>query len=347
MRVLVTGGAGFIGSHFVEAAERAGHQVEIVDGLNYAGRRANLAPNRALHRADICDRWAMEVIFEAFRPDAVVHLAAESHVARSIESRDEFLRTNVMGTNTLLEVALEYWRAEDHDDRFRFLHVSTDEVYGSLGPTEAPWTEASPYAPNNPYAASKAASDHLVRSYWRTFGLPTLITHSSNNYGPRQHPEKLIPTLIHQVMAGDAMTLHGRGENIRDWLHVTDHCDGLLAALRHGAPGETYNVGGECERTNLQIAHLVHVVTKALTTPGARMNRDRVEIVNDRDVAAAMAPNIELVGDRPGNDARYASNVSKARETLGWRPGLQLAARLADTILWYLDNPSYHLDYGH
>lgn len=325
MRLLVTGGAGFIGSHFVEAAERAGHQVEIVDVLNYAGRRANLEPNRALHRADICDRWAMQVIFEAFRPDAVVHLAAESHVARSIESRDEFLRTNVMGTNNLLEVALEYWRAEDHDERFRFLHVSTDEVYGSLGPNEASWTEASPYAPNNPYAASKAASDHLVRSYRRTFDLPTIITHSSNNYGPRQHPEKLIPTLVRQCAAGEPMTLHGRGGNVRDWLHVDDHCEGLLAALVHGAPGETYNFGGRCERSNLQIARLVG---EDLLGPETQ-------------------PPIVFVPDRPGNDARYSSAVNRAQWRLHWRPGHQIEPRLADTIRWYLDNPTYELDYGH
>jgi dTDP-glucose 4,6-dehydratase len=323
MRLLITGGAGFIGSHFVEAAERAGHQVEIVDVLNYAGRRANLEPNRALHRADICDRWAMQSIFGAFRPNAVVHLAAESHVARSIESRDEFLRTNVMGTNNLLEVALEYWRAEDHDDGFRFLHVSTDEVYGSLGATEASWTEASPYAPNNPYAASKAASDHLVRSYWRTFGLPAIITHSSNNYGQRQHPEKLIPTLVRQVMREEPMTLHGDGMNVRDWLHVEDHCAGLLAALKHGQPGETYNFGGQCERTNLQIAHLVHAL-----------------------MAPKKVPNIVLTDDRPGNDRRYATGVRKAI-ALNWGPGPQIGARLADTVRWYLDNPNYELDYGH
>jgi dTDP-glucose 4,6-dehydratase len=322
MKLLVTGAAGFIGSHFVEAAEAAGHQVEIIDCLNYAGRSKNL-PQHRWAPADICDPLMVRVRFERFRPDAVVHLAAESHVARSIECRDEFLRTNVLGTNVLLEAALEYWSAEDLDEGFRFLHVSTDEVYGSLGPFEPAWTERSPYKPNNPYAASKAASDHMVRSYHRTFGLPVIITHSSNNYGPRQHPEKLIPTLIGQVMRGEPMTLHGDGLNVRDWLHVADHCAGLLAALKHGKPGETYNLGGECERTNLQIAHLVHVMTAPTTLP-----------------------RINLVDNRPGNDARYATNVAKAAAELGWRPGNQIGARLAETIRWYIDNPNYADSYG-
>jgi dTDP-glucose 4,6-dehydratase len=325
MRILCTGAFGFIGSHFVEAAEAAGHQVAIIDNLNYAGRSRNLPFHRA-PRTDICDLFLVRQRFADFRPDAVVHLAAESHVARSIECREEFLRTNVVGTNALLEATLEYWRADDDcHPAFRFLHVSTDEVYGSLGPNDAPWTEASPYAPNNPYAASKAASDHLVRSYRRTFGLPTIITHSSNNYGPRQHPEKLIPTLIGQCMRGEPMTLHGDGTNVRDWLHVEDHCAGLLAALRRGVPGETYNFGGECERPNLAIARLV----------GAYFG-----ITLDR---------VALVGDRAGNDRRYSSDCLKAWNELGWRPGPKIDDRthLERTIRWYIDNPNYALEYGH
>lgn len=324
MKILCTGGFGFIGSHFVEAAERAGHEVSIIDSLTYAGRSKNLQEHGS-SRVDICDAAAVRDRFAVFRPDAVVHLAAESHVGRSIDSRDEFLRTNVGGTLALLDAALEYYRDEDRDPAFRFLHVSTDEVYGSLGPREAPWTEASPYAPNNPYAASKAASDHLVRSYWRTFGLPTLVTHSSNNYGPRQHPEKLIPTLVRQVMAGGVMTLHGDGSNVRDWLHVDDHCEGLLAALQLGAPGETYNFGGLCERSNLQIARLVSEALLGFETE----------------------PPVLLVDDRPGNDARYSTAVNRAQWRLKWRPGQQIERRLADTIDWYLKNPDYHLDYGH
>ena len=323
MRLIVTGAFGFIGSHFVEAAERQGHKIHIIDCRNYAGRSANL-PGHEAPRIDICDRLMVTQAFETFRPDAVVHLAAESHVARSIECRDEFLRTNVMGTYTLLEAALAYWRDGGQPAGFRFIHVSTDEVYGSLRAAESPWTEASPYAPNNPYAASKAASDHMVRAYGQTFGLPAIVTHSSNNYGPRQHPEKLIPTLIGQYLRGEAMTLHGSGLNVRDWLHVEDHCLGLLAALHRGTPGETYNFGGLCERTNLDIARLVHNIMGRSGEP----------------------PNIVMVPDRAGNDARYSSCVQKASAALGWWPGANINQRLGDTVRWYAENPDYENDYG-
>lgn len=318
MRILVTGACGFIGSHFVEAAERAGHEVLSVDALTYAGRSANLG-GREFWRADICDGVHMQALLERLRPDAIVHLAAESHVARSIDSPDEFLRTNVMGTHALLEVALAYWRAHP---ALRFLHVSTDEVYGSLGEFDPPWNEFSPYAPRNPYSASKAASDHLVRSYHETFGLPAIVTHSSNNYGPRQHPEKLIPTLARQILAGQPLTLHGDGENIRDWIHVEDHCAGLLAALEHGAPGETYNFGGECERTNREIANLL---AQALPDSGSQ---------------------IVLTDDRPGNDRRYSSDVMKACIALGWQPGPAIEDRIAETARWYADHPHYDDQYG-
>lgn len=335
MRLLVTGGLGFIGSHFVEIAEADGHRVEILDCLNYAGRTLNL-PGRVQgeewHRVDICDRRLVCDHIARFNPCAIVHFAAESHVARSIECRDEFLRTNVMGTYTLLEAALWWWqtlqrRVGAHAPFFRFLHVSTDEVYGSLAADEAPWTEASPYAPNNPYAASKAASDHLVRAYHRTFGLPTITTHSSNNYGSRQHPEKLIPTLIGQLLRGHPMTLHGDGENVRDWLHVEDHCRGLLATLHYdhlGPGGEVFNFGGRCERANIQIARLVHEA-----------------------IAPGSFPAIHLIQDRPGNDMRYASDVQKASTVLGWKPGAQIESRIAETVAWYMRNPDYEIDYGH
>jgi dTDP-glucose 4,6-dehydratase len=323
MKILVTGALGFIGSHFVDVAEAAGHQVDIIDSCAYSARSANLAPERRWHRCDIADQPMVEHQLRGLRPDWVVNLAAETHVARSIECRDEFLRTNVMGTNALLEACLTYWREEDYDGRFRVLHVSTDEVYGSLGPYDAPWTEETPYAPNNPYAASKAASDHIARAYRRTFGLPVIVTHSSNNYGPRQHPEKLIPTLVGQLLRGEAMTLHGDGLNVRDWLHVEDHCRGLLAALQHGSLGKTYNFGGECERTNLTIAHLV----KART--------------------GGEAARIEFIANRAGNDLRYSSSVAKARTDLYWTPGPPIEARLGDTLRWYFDHPDYAIDYGH
>ncbi len=324
MRILVSGGAGFIGSHFVDAARAAGHDCHIFDSLTYAGRSANLDPAGPQPiKVDICDPVLVGYHMEWIRPDWIVHLAAESHVARSIESRDEFIRTNVGGTQVLLEAAHEYWTSRERFPTFRFLHVSTDEVYGSLGPDDAPWTEASPYAPNNPYAASKASSDFLVRAYHRTFGLPCIITHASNNYGPRQHPEKLIPTLIGQVLRGEPMTIHGTGAHVRDWLHVEDHCEGLLAALEKGTPGHCYNFGGQCERSNILIANLVH----AVMSPSSQQN-------------------IRLVGDRLGNDLRYASNVGKAERALGWKPGPQIGSRLKETVQWYTENPNYEESYG-
>ena len=280
---------------------------------------------------DICDADFVNMALDWHLPDAIVHLAAESHVARSIESRDEFLRTNVMGTNVLLEESLKYWRGDvpmnaettsGTRQHFRFLYVSTDEVYGSLQPNEAPWTELSPYAPNNAYAASKAAGDHLVRAYHKTYGLPTIITHSANNYGTRQHPEKLIPTLIRLLMHNEPMTLHGDGLNIRDWLHVSDHCRGLMAALTKGRPGTTYNFGGECERPNRHIATLL---ANAVGKPAWRY---------------------AFIPDRAGNDARYATSNSHVRQALGWEPGPSIEHRIADVVQWYINNPDYGDEYG-
>jgi len=337
LKLLVTGCCGFIGSHFVKHAIKLGHEVIGIDLLTYAGRSKNIPElNRGLLDGgrllvgDICDAEFVHAVVDWHQPDAVIHLAAESHVARSIESRDEFLRTNVMGTNTLLEACLKYWRGGIPLEiggefpvvsQFRFLYVSTDEVYGSLQPNEPPWTELSPYAPNNAYAASKAAGDHLVRAYHKTYGLPTIITHSANNYGTRQHPEKLIPTLIRQLMHNESMTLHGDGMNIRDWLHVSDHCRGLMAALTYGRPGTVYNFGGECERTNLRIA----------TTIARVMSK---------------SANIEMMLDRAGNDARYATNNSHVRQALGWEPGPSIEHRIADVVQWYINNPDYGDEYG-
>ena len=285
-------------------------------------------PSHPWQKADICEPDQVSHHLEAFRPDAIVHLAAETHVARSIDSREEFLRTNVLGTNVLLEETLKYWRARERSAQpvpFRFVHVSTDEVYGSLESADAPWTEDSPCLPNNPYSASKAASDHLVRSYWRTFGLPTVITHCSNNYGPRQHPEKLIPALVGFLQGGRPMALHGDGQNVRDWIHVEDHCSGLLSALERGQVGETYNFGGECERTNQEIAALVSAAC-------------RPRIPNQFGVV--------LVDDRAGNDRRYASNIAKARRELDWKPGPMIEERIEATVGWYLDNLGYGDQYG-
>lgn len=336
MKLLVTGVAGFIGSHFVEMALAQGHDVIGVDCLAYSGRKKNMTEMLdwfAFYKCDINNADIIGALLHQHQPDAVVHFAAESHVARSIESREEFLRTNVLGTNVLLEESLKYWRgnlkpedaARGVTDNFLFLHVSTDEVYGSLGPDEAPWTEDSPYLPNNAYSASKAASDHLVRSYNRTYGLPTIITHAANNYGTRQHPEKLIPTLIRQCMNGEPMTLHGDGQQKRDWLHVDDHCRGLLRVLEQGVPGEVYNFGGECERTNAQIAEMVGWAV-----------HDELDLPFD----------MVSVSDRAGNDRRYAMDVDKAFRELGWEPSQQIEDRIEDVIQWYLKHPNYGDEYG-
>ena len=320
MKLLVTGICGFIGSHFAEHALVAGHEVIGLDCLSYSGRSKNLPIHAAANvfRHDINDAEAVAWILREHTLDALVHFAAETHVARSIDSREEFLRTNVLGTNVLLEESLKYWR--EHQD-FCFLHVSTDEVYGSLGFDDPAWTEESPYAPNNPYSASKAAADHLVRSYSRTYGLPTIITHSANNYGTRQHPEKLIPTLIRQLLRGEPMTLHGNGKNVRDWMHVDDHCRGILYALTHGMRSGVYNFGGLCERSNKQIAELIAATTGK-----------RADII--------------YVPNRPGNDLRYATNIKRASDCLGWVPGEKIEERITDVVQWYIDNPNYEADYG-
>jgi dTDP-glucose 4,6-dehydratase len=338
---LVTGGAGFIGSSFVrlalspENAEAPAARLVVLDKLTYAGRRENLAdvlgdPRVAFVQGDIADRATVRRVFAEHRPTAVVNFAAESHVDRSIDDASEFIRTNVAGCFELLEAARLAWRDLPEAARAgcRFLHVSTDEVYGSLGETGA-FCEETPYAPNSPYAASKAAADHLVRAHHHTYGLPALVTNCSNNYGPYQFPEKLIPLMILNALEGRPLPIYGDGGNVRDWLHVEDHGRGILAALARGRVGEKYNLGGHAERTNLQIvdaicdaleAEVPAAGNTALAARGARSYRDLKT----------------HVPDRPGHDRRYAIDDAKARRELGWAPRHDLASGLRSTVRWYL-----------
>jgi dTDP-glucose 4,6-dehydratase len=328
--ILVTGGAGFIGSALVRhLLAEANHNVVNVDKLTYAGNLDSLASvadsaRYAFEQADICDAAALRRIFRQHRPSAVMHLAAESHVDRSIDGPAPFIETNVVGTCTLLEAAREYWTAADTDtrSRFRFLHISTDEVFGSLG-AAGRFTETSPYAPNSPYAASKAAADHLVRAWHHTYGLPTLITNCSNNYGPYQFPEKLIPTVILNAVAGRPIPIYGKGLNVRDWLFVDDHVHALMLVLEHGAVGATYNIGGDGERTNIE---LVHALCAILDECAPRAD------------GRSYAHQIEFVTDRPGHDQRYAIDASRIRDDLGWRAQETLESGLRRTVDWYRDN---------
>jgi dTDP-glucose 4,6-dehydratase len=330
MKLLITGGAGFIGSAVVRHVIRnTDWHVANVDKLTYAGNLESLAEGRASNRhrhykLDICDRVAIEQVFREVQPDAVLHLAAESHVDRSIDGAAPFIETNVIGTYTMLDAALAYWRALDAEGRarFRFQHISTDEVFGSLEGS-GKFTEATPYAPNSPYSASKAASDHLVRAWQHTHGLPTLTTNCSNNYGPYHFPEKLIPLTIIRALRGQRLPVYGRGENVRDWLHVEDHAEALTLVLRKGQPGETYNVGGDSEQRNIDV---VRAICRLL------------------DEFLPQAPNrpheslIEFVTDRPGHDMRYAIDASKISNELGWRPRHKFDDGLRATVRWYLDH---------
>ncbi len=331
MRLIVTGGAGFIGSavcrHLVG---EAGATVLNLDKLTYAANLASLDPiagrdTYAFTKADICDRAAMDAAFERFQPDGVIHLAAESHVDRSITGSDAFIQTNILGTYTLLEAARAYWSRlpAGHREAFRFLHVSTDEVYGSLG-DDGLFVETTPYDPSSPYSASKAASDHLVTAWHRTYGLPAVISNCSNNYGPYHFPEKLIPLMILNARDGRPLPVYGDGQNIRDWLYVDDHARALHLILTKGKPGETYNVGGRNERTNL------HVVT-------------RICEIMDR-LAPVGGPHerlITYVADRPGHDRRYAIDASKLETELGWRAHETFESGLEKTIAWYLANEGW------
>ncbi len=328
MKILVTGGAGFIGSAVIRQAIAVGHQVVNLDALTYAACLANLDsvaddPGYAFEHANICDAAALGTIFDRHEPDAVMHLAAESHVDRSIDGPGAFIETNVTGTYRLLEAARAYWQHAGKPEGFRFHHISTDEVYGSLGPTGL-FTETSPYAPNSPYSASKASSDHLVRAWHETYGLPVLVTNCSNNYGPYHFPEKLIPVIILSALAGKPIPIYGRGENIRDWLYVEDHANALLTVLGKGRVGRTYNIGGENEATNLEIARTICAILDRL-----------------RPAVAPYADLITFVADRPGHDLRYAIDPARIRTELGWRPSVTLQQGLEKTVAWYLANEDW------
>lgn len=333
--ILVTGSAGFIGSNFVlEWLSSVQEPVLSLDSLTYAGNLENLVSLQSDARhvfvhGDICNESLVKGLFEKYRPRAVVHFAAESHVDRSILGPAEFLRTNVQGTFTLLEAARAYHAGMDTDMKpaFRFLHVSTDEVYGSLGADDAPFTETTPYAPNSPYSASKAASDHFVRAYYHTYGLPVVTTNCSNNYGPFQFPEKLIPLMILNALSGKSLPIYGDGMNVRDWLYVADHCSGIRAALDRGIPGETYNIGGLNEKTNIEIVREVCALLDELR-PSPEGSYSRL---------------ITYVKDRPGHDRRYAINPSKIMRELGWEPKETFETGIRKTVQWYLDNTKWTL----
>lgn len=328
-RIIVTGGAGFIGSAVARNVLAASEDhVLVFDKLTYAGSTTSLAsvakhPNYRFVQADICDRAAVDRALEDFRPDAIMNLAAETHVDRSIDGPAAFANTNVLGTVTLLESATRYWKSLDEAGRaaFRFHHISTDEVFGSLGP-EGAFTETTAYDPRSPYSASKAASDHFVSAWHHTYGLPTILTNCSNNYGPFQFPEKLIPLTIINALEGRPIRVYGTGENVRDWLHVDDHVDALLTALRQGTPGETYCIGGNSERANIDVVRTIcRILDEKL--PDAAGPRERL---------------ITYVSDRPGHDFRYAIDPAKIGRELGWQPRQTFEAGIAHTVGWYLDN---------
>jgi dTDP-glucose 4,6-dehydratase len=332
--LLVTGGAGFIGSNFVLqwlAAETSA--VINLDKLTYAGNPSNLAtaasdPRYRFLQGDICDRDLIAELLITHRPVAIVHFAAESHVDRSIHGPDDFIRTNVNGTFSLLEESRAYWSGLSGHQReqFRFLHVSTDEVYGSLGPSDPAFTETTRYAPNSPYSASKAASDHLVRAYFHTYGLPVLTTNCSNNYGPFQFPEKLIPLVILHAISGKPIPVYGDGKNVRDWLYVADHCEAIRTVLKQGRIGETYNIGGRNELKNLDV---VNTICAALDE-----FRPKDPVVPHREL-------IRFVSDRPGHDRRYAMDTRKIESELGWRPRETFETGIHKTVRWYLDNQAW------
>ena len=329
MKLLVTGGAGFIGSAVVRLAIARGHTVVNVDALTYAACLENVAsvadhPNYVFEQVDIRHRAALEAVFAKHRPDAVMHLAAESHVDRSIDWPADFVETNVNGTFNILEAARSYWQAQGKPEGFRFHHISTDEVFGSLGPTGM-FTEDTSYDPRSPYSASKASSDHLVRAWHETYGLPIVLTNCSNNYGPYHFPEKLIPVVILNALAGKPLPIYGDGGNIRDWLYVEDHADALLLVLEKGELGRSYNIGGENERTNLELVKTLCAILDRLRPRGG----------------GSYADLITFVTDRPGHDARYAIDPSRLRDELGWRPSVTVEEGLEKTVQWYLDNANW------
>ena len=328
--ILVTGGAGFIGSNLVRhLIQHTTYNVLNVDKLTYSGNLdslADVAENErySFEQADICEVQEISALFEKYQPDYVMHLAAESHVDRSIDGPAEFLNTNILGTFTLLEAARAYWEnlSGTRKEAFRFLHISTDEVFGSLG-SSGYFTEETSYKPNSPYSASKASSDHLVRAWFHTYGLPTVITNCSNNYGPYQFPEKLIPVVLLKALKGEAIPVYGKGENIRDWLYVEDHVTALISALERGENGETYNIGGSAERTNLDLVKTICNILNEL---------------KPNTVIGDYKKLITFVKDRPGHDLRYAIDSSKIQKELNWKPAKTLEAGLRETVNWYLEN---------
>lgn len=328
MKLLVTGGAGFIGSAVVRRAIGMGHEVVNLDALTYAACLENVAsvadaPGYSFEKADIRDRAALSAIFARHAPDAVMHLAAESHVDRSIDGPAAFIETNLVGTFNMLDAARAYWQDRGRPEGFRFHHISTDEVYGSLG-AEGKFTETTPYDPRSPYSASKAGSDHLVRAWAETYGLPVLVTNCSNNYGPFHFPEKLIPVVILNALAGKPIPVYGDGGNVRDWLYVEDHADALLTVLARGKVGRSYNIGGENEARNIDLVHMICTELDRLRPGGAPHARL-----------------ITFVTDRPGHDRRYAIDPGRIRDELGWRPSVTLAEGLARTVAWYLANEEW------
>ena len=331
MKLLITGGAGFIGSAVVRLTIARGHEVVNVDCLTYAACLENVAsvaqsPAYAFEQVDIRDRDGLDRVFATHRPDAVMHLAAESHVDRSIDGPGDFVETNITGTYNMLEAARAYWQKAGRPEGFRFHHISTDEVFGSLpADPNVKFTEETPYDPRSPYSASKAASDHLVRAWHETYGLPVVLTNCSNNYGPYHFPEKLIPVIILNALAGKPLPIYGDGSNIRDWLFVEDHADALLLVVEKGAVGRSYNIGGENERTNLELVRTLCAILDA-QRPKA---------------SGSYADQITFVTDRPGHDARYAIDPSRIRRELGWRPSVTVEEGLARTVAWYLDNEAW------
>ncbi|SUZ33395.1 dTDP-glucose 4,6-dehydratase 2 [Roseibaca ekhonensis] len=329
MKLLVTGGAGFIGSAVVRQAVARGFDVVNLDALTYAACLDNVStvsdsPLYSFEQADIRDRAAIDRILAQHRPDAIMHLAAESHVDRSIDGPGTFIDTNITGTYTLLEAARAYWVAKGRPESFRFHHISTDEVFGSLGP-EGQFTEETSYDPRSPYSASKAASDHLVQAWHHTYGLPVVLTNCSNNYGPYHFPEKLIPVIILNALAGKPLPIYGDGSNVRDWLYVEDHADALLLVVQKGALGRSYNIGGENERSNLQLVQTLCSILDELRPKPQGSYSDQ----------------ITFVPDRPGHDARYAIDPTRIREELGWRPSVTVEQGLARTVEWYLANEDW------
>lgn len=331
MKILVTGGAGFIGSAVVRLAIKWGHSVVNIDALAYAACLENVAcvsnnPNYFFEHADIRNRNALDVIFAKHQPDAVMHLAAESHVDRSIDGPVNFIETNVIGTFNMLEAACSYWRFQGKPESFRFHHISTDEVFGSLpNDPNVQFTEDTRYNPRSPYSASKASSDHLVRAWHETYGLPILLTNCSNNYGPYQFPEKLVPVIILNALAGKPLPIYGDGSNIRDWLYVEDHADALLRVLEKGRVGRSYNIGGENELTNLELVQtLCFVLDRLRPCP-----------------TGSYVDLIKFIKDRPGHDARYAIDPRRIRDELGWRPTLTVDQGIEKTVRWYLDNEAW------